>query len=497
MTEPLIFELGSPGRRGCTLPEWDIPRRPSTTHLPERLLRKTAPSLPEVSELDVVRHYTALSQKNFSVDTHFYPLGSCTMKYNPKVNEDVVREVGFQSIHPYQNEETVQGVLKILYDLEKLLCEIVGVDAFSLQPAAGAQGEMTGLLIIHAYHTDRKSPRKKIIVPDSSHGTNPASAALCGYQVLQVKSNAQGRVDLEALKCAVDSDVAGMMLTNPNTLGLFEDEVLEIARLIHASGGLLYYDGANLNPLLGMARPGDMGFDIVHVNVHKTFSTPHGGGGPGAGPVGVKQFLAKYLPTPRLVKDKDALRLKSDFPKSVGKLNAFYGNVGVLLRAYAYIRALGKEGLLKTGQHAILNANYLLKNLESFYEVPYPGMCMHEFVLSGSRQKEKGVRALDIAKRLIDFGIHPPTVYFPLIVPEALMIEPTETESRQTLDRFVSVMKQMAEDAKVRPELFHKAPAAASVCRLDEVSAARNPIVKWEKKPHDASRLVADSASDR
>ncbi len=493
---PLIFEIGSPGRKGYSLPPLDVPRKENSSLVPQKYLRKHLPELPEVSELDIVRHYVSLSKKNFSVDSNFYPLGSCTMKYNPKVNEDIIKQPRYLNLHPYQKEETVQGVLEVLYHLQGLLCEIAGMDEFSLQPAAGAQGEFTGLLIMYAYHRDRGTLRKKILVPDSSHGTNPASAALCGYEVVQVKSNARGRVDLEELRRLLDRDVAGMMLTNPNTLGLFEDDVLEIASLIHEAGGLLYYDGANLNPLLGLARPGDMGFDIVHVNTHKTFGTPHGGGGPGAGPVGVKKHLAKYLPTPRIVKDKekDLLRIQNDFPKSVGKLNAFYGNVGILLRAYSYIRALGKEGLLKTAYHAILNANYLLKSLEPFYQVAYPEMCMHEFVLSASRQKEQGVRALDIAKRLIDFGIHPPTVYFPLIVPEAIMIEPTESESRQTLDYFIEVMQKIAKEAEKDPALFHEAPVSAPVHRLDELGAARNPVVKWEKKTHDASPVATYSA---
>ncbi len=491
---PLIFEIGSPGRKGYSLPALEVPRKEITSLIPAHLLRRAQPELPEVSELDIVRHYISLSKKNFSVDANFYPLGSCTMKYNPKVNEDAVKRPGFLNLHPYQSEETAQGVLEILYDLEKILCEIVGVDQFCLQPAAGAQGEFTGLLMMHAYHKDQGNVRKKILVPDSSHGTNPASAALCGYEVVQVKSNERGRVDLNSLRSLIDREVAGIMLTNPNTLGLFEEEVLEIAKIVHDAGGLLYYDGANLNPLLGMARPGDAGFDIVHLNTHKTFSTPHGGGGPGAGPVGVKKFLSKYLPTPRIVKEKDSFIIKDDFPKSVGKLNAFYGNVGVLLRAYAYIRSLGKEGLLRAGQHAILNANYLLKSLESHYDVAYPGMCMHEFVLSASRQKEKGVRALDIAKRLIDFGIHPPTIYFPLIVPEAMMIEPTETESRQTLDHFVEVMKQIAKEAEEHPEEFHNAPVSAPVHRLDEVWAARNPVLKWEKKKNEPVPLETHPA---
>jgi len=491
---PLLFEIGSKGRKGYSLPPLESPRKEVSSLIPPHLLRKKPPLLPEVSELDVVRHYTSLSKKNFSVDANFYPLGSCTMKYNPKVNEDVVKQIGFLNLHPYQKEETVQGVLEVLHDLEKILCEIVGVDAFCIQPAAGAQGEFAGLLMMHAYHSDRGNPRKKILVPDSSHGTNPASAALCGYEVVQVQSNARGRVDLEELRRLLDQNVAGMMLTNPNTLGLFENEVLEIARLVHETGGLLYYDGANLNPLLGMARPGDMGFDIVHLNTHKTFSTPHGGGGPGAGPVGVKKFLSQYLPTPRIVKEKDAFRIKNDYPKSIGKLTAFYGNTGVLLRAYAYIRSLGTVGLLRTGQHAILNANYLLKGLEAFYEVAYPEMCMHEFVLQATRQKEKGVRALDIAKRLIDFGIHPPTIYFPLIVPEAMMIEPTETESRQTLDHFIEVMKTIAEEAEKHPEHFHEAPLSAPVRRLDEVWAARNPVLKWEKKPREESPVATYSS---
>jgi len=491
---PLIFEIGSPGRKGYALPKPDVPHKEVSSLIPRHLLRRTPAELPEISELDVVRHYVALSKKNFSVDGNFYPLGSCTMKYNPKVNEDIVKQPRYLNLHPYQKEETVQGLLEVLYDLEKILCEIVGVDEFSLQPAAGAQGEFTGLLMMHAYHRERGHPRKKILVPDSSHGTNPASGALCGYQVVQVKSNTRGRVDLKDLERLLDHDVAGMMLTNPNTLGLFEDEVKAIASLIHKEGGLLYYDGANLNPLLGMARPGDMGFDIVHINTHKTFSTPHGGGGPGAGPVGVKKFLAKYLPTPRFVQEKGRVRIQNNFPESVGKLNAFYGNVGILLRAYIYIRALGKEGLLRSGQHAILNANYLLKSLEGDYRVAYPEMCMHEFVLSASKQKEAGVRALDIAKRLIDFGIHPPTVYFPLIVPEAMMIEPTESESRQTLDYFIEVMKQIAEEAKTDAKRFHNAPVSSPLQRLDEVQAARFPIVRWEKKTRDEVHLATHSS---
>lgn len=484
MTRPLIFERSSPGRKGYSLSKLDVPTRELSRLIPLSYLRGKPAELPEVSELDLIRHFVNLSKMNFSIDGNFYPLGSCTMKYNPKINEEAARRPGFLNLHPLQPAETVQGILAILHDLEKLLCKIVGVDAFSLQPAAGAQGELTGLLIMHAAHQARRERRHKILVPDSAHGTNPASATLSGFQVIQVRSNSRGRVDLGHLKQLLDRECAGLMLTNPNTLGFFEEEILEIAKAVHGVGGLLYYDGANLNPLLGLARPGDMGFDIVHLNTHKTFSTPHGGGGPGAGPVGVKKALEKFLPVPRLVKEKGRFIFKNHeaFPHSIGKLNAFYGNVGVLLRAYVYLRALGREGLVRAGQNAILNANYLLKQLEPFYEVPYPGFCMHEFVMSASRQRAKGVRALDLAKRLIDFGIHPPTIYFPLIVPEAMMVEPTEVESLQTLDHFIETMQRLAKEAETNPELFQKAPMTTPVGRLDEVTAARQPILRWKKK---------------
>ena len=490
MIRPLIFERSSPGRKGYSLSKLDVPAKEITQLVPPAYLRSKPAQLPEVSELDIVRHFVNLSKLNFSIDGNFYPLGSCTMKYNPKVNEEVARRPGFLNLHPLQPAETTQGILTILYELEKALCKIVGVDAFCLQPAAGAQGELTGLLIMHASHTARGETRHKILVPDSAHGTNPASATLAGFSVVQVQSNERGRVDLDHLKQLLDRDCAGLMLTNPNTLGLFEEEILEIAEAVHAVGGLLYYDGANLNPLLGLARPGDMGFDIVHLNTHKTFSTPHGGGGPGAGPVGVRKPLEKFLPVPRIVKDKDGLlRLKNHeaFPQTIGKLSAFYGNVGVLLRAYSYIRALGGEGLLRAGQNAILNANYLLKGLESYYEVPYPGPCMHEFILSATRQKQRGVRALDIAKRLIDFGIHPPTIYFPLIAPEAMMIEPTENESLQTLNHFIETMRSLAQEAESAPERFQDAPTTTPVGRLDEVNAARQPILRWIKKEQGVS----------
>ena len=490
MNRPLIFERSSPGRKGYSLSKLDVPSKELTRLVPPAYLRPLPAALPEVSELDVVRHFVNLSKMNFSIDGNFYPLGSCTMKYNPKVNEEAVRRPGFLNLHPLQPQETTQGMLTILYELERSLCKIVGVDAFSLQPSAGAQGELAGLLIMHATHKFRGEKRTKILVPDSAHGTNPASATLAGFSVVQVRSNERGRVDLKHLKQLLDRSCAGLMLTNPNTLGLFEEEILEIAEAVHGAGGLLYYDGANLNPLLGLARPGDMGFDIVHLNTHKTFSTPHGGGGPGAGPVGVKRPLEKFLPVPRVVKEKDGrLSLKNHeaFPQTIGKLSAFYGNVGVLLRAYSYIRALGCEGLLRAGQNAILNANYLLKNLEPYYDLPYPGPCMHEFILSATRQKERGVRALDIAKRLIDFGIHPPTIYFPLIVPEAMMIEPTESESLQTLDQFVETMRFLAQEAEAGPERFQNAPTTTPVGRLDEVTAARQPILRWVKKEQGAS----------
>jgi glycine dehydrogenase subunit 2 len=474
-----IFELGMPGRKAVSLPECDTPDY--MEHLPEKYLRKKPAELPEVSEPDIIRHYTNLSMKNFGVDANFYPLGSCTMKYNPKINEEMAALPGFSSVHPLQPEETVQGCLELMYRLEALLCEIAGMDAFSLQPAAGAQGEITGLMIMRKYLDDHGLGHKNIIlVPDSSHGTNPASAALAGFEVQTVPSNEKGLTDMEQLKAMINDKVAGLMLTNPNTVGVFEENIEEIADLIHGVNGLLYYDGANANAIVGIARAGDMGFDLVHFNLHKTFSTPHGGGGPGAGPIGVKKHLADYLPVPVVRKDKERYYLEYDLPSYIGKIHSFYGNFGVQVKAYCYILTMGQEGLVQVAKNAVLNANYAAKKLGEFLKIPYNKGIMHEFIVSFDTLLDKGVTARDAAKRLIDFGIHPPTMYFPAIVPEALMIEPTETESKETLDRFCQTMKQILEEGLHDPDQLKTAPHTKSVKRLDEVTAARNPIIKYE-----------------
>lgn len=480
MTEPLVFELSAPGHGAASLPEHDIPMRPASELLPRELLRAEAAALPEVAEVDVVRHFTRLSRLNHGVDVGFYPLGSCTMKYNPKVNEEVAGLPGFARLHPYQPESTAQGALELMYRLEQSLCEIAGMDRFTLQPAAGAHGEYTGLLLIKAYHADRGDlKRTKIIVPDSAHGTNPASAAVCGFDVVEVKSNERGGVDLDALRAAVGPDTAGLMLTNPNTLGLFDENIAEIAAIVHKAGGLLYYDGANTNAIMGISRPGDMGFDVIHLNLHKTFATPHGGGGPGSGPVGVKEALVPFLPRPVIEKRGNEYHFDYDRPKSVGRVKAFYGNFNVMVKAFAYVLSQGKE-LKDVSQMAVLNANYLLAQLKPHFDLPYDRTCMHEFVLSGRRQKKNyGISTLDMAKRLLDFGYHAPTIYFPLIVEEAIMIEPTETESRQTLDEFAEAMVRIAHEAESNPEALHGAPGMTPVGRLDEVGAARNPILKW------------------
>lgn len=481
--QALIFEQSRPGRVAYSLPALDVPEVDVTEHLPAELLREEPAELPEVSELDLVRHYTALSRRNYGVDNGFYPLGSCTMKYNPKVHEDVARLPGFTQIHPYQPEESAQGALQLMYELQEYLAEIAGMDQVTLQPAAGAQGEFTGLMLIRAYHESRgEGQRNKVIVPDSAHGTNPASAAVAGYQSITVKSNEKGLVDVEALKQVVGDDTAALMLTNPNTLGLFEEEIQEIAEVVHEAGGLLYYDGANANAILGIVRPGDMGFDVVHFNLHKTFTTPHGGGGPGSGPVGVKEALIPFLPTPVVEKGEEGYRLNYNLPQSIGRVKGFYGNFGINVRAYAYIRTMGAEGLRQVSEYAVLNANYVLKKLEAYFDRPFSQYCMHEFVLSGRRQKKLGVRTLDMAKRLLDFGIHPPTIYFPLIVDECLMIEPTETESKETLDHFIEVMIQIAKEVEENPDLVLEAPHNTAVKRLDEVTAARKPVVRWKKE---------------
>ena len=480
--EPLIYELSSPGRKGYSLPAYDVPKVDPESALPAGLIRREPPELPEVSEVDVVRHFTRLSQLNHGVDIGFYPLGSCTMKYNPKVNEQVSRLPGFAHLHPYQPERLCQGALQLLYECEKYLAEIAGMARVTLQPAAGAHGEVLGLFLIKAYHEHRGENRTRVIVPDSSHGTNPASAAIGGFEIVTVKSDARGGVDLEELRKVLDDRCAALMLTNPNTLGLFDENIRVIARMVHDCGGLLYYDGANANAILGIARPGDMGFDVVHFNLHKTFSTPHGGGGPGAGAVGVKEALVPFLPVPLVEYDGTRYRLDYERPLSIGKIKSFYGNFGVVVKAYAYIRALGREGLKQVSLDAVLNANYLMRRLAGVYDLPYDRHCKHEFVITPKRIKERtGVRTLDIAKRLLDYGVHPPTVYFPLIVDEALMIEPTETESIETLDYFVEAMLEIAREAEADPDKVKTAPHTTPVGRLDEATAARRPNLRWRK----------------
>lgn len=477
----LIFEISKPGRRALDLPACELPIAENETPLPEAFLRRNAAELPELSQLDLVRHYTALSQRNFGVDSGFYPLGSCTMKYNPKVNEDICRYPGFAGLHPLQDDDTVQGALKVLYDMEKLLTEITGMAAMTMQPVAGAHGELAGLKLINAYHRHRNDVgRTKVIVPDSAHGTNPASAAVCGLEIVQIKSNSDGSIDVAALRGAVGADTAALMLTNPSTLGLFESQIEEIAHIVHAAGGLLYYDGANMNAIMGVARPGDMGFDVVHLNLHKTFSTPHGGGGPGAGPVGVTEKLIPFLPVPLVVFDGQKYALDHNRPLSIGKLHTFYGNFGVILRAYAYILTMGPDGLCQASKDAVLSANYCKSQLQADYDIPFEQPCMHECVITAKKQKQYGVRALDIAKRLLDYGYHPPTIYFPLIVEEAMMIEPTECESKETLDGFIKAMRAIAAEAREQPELVLQAPQTTVVTRLDETTAARKPVLRWK-----------------
>ena len=475
----LIFEKSVPERIAYSLPECDVPDVNIEEVIPKNLRRSTPAQLPEVSEVDLVRHFTQLSMKNYGVDSGFYPLGSCTMKYNPKINENMARLPGFAKVHPYQPQETVQGCLELIYGMDVMLSEITGMDRVSIQPAAGAHGEMCGLMIMKAYHVNNgQGHRNKIIVPDSAHGTNPASAAIAGFDVIEVKSDARGRVDIAALTALMDDNIAGFMLTNPNTLGLFDENIGEISRIVHEAGGLLYYDGANANAIMGISRPGDMGFDVIHLNLHKTFSTPHGGGGPGAGPVGVKKELVPFLPKPVVEKTEDGYMLDHDRPLSIGKIKSFYGNFAVAVKAYAYILSMGGEGLKQVSQSAVLNANYIAHQLKDAYDIPY-SVCMHEVVLSAQRQKEYGVSALDIAKRLLDYGYHPPTMYFPLIVKEALMIEPTETESKETLDRFIEVMIKIAQEAQTDSQLLKNAPVNTVVSRLDEARAARQMILKY------------------
>ncbi|HEY4548723.1 MAG TPA: aminomethyl-transferring glycine dehydrogenase subunit GcvPB [Bacillus sp. (in: firmicutes)] len=478
----LIFEISRSGRVGFSLPKSDVESIDLQDRVPKHLIRDEAAELPEVAELDLVRHYTALSNKNHGLDNGFYPLGSCTMKYNPKMNEVVARLSGLSRIHPYQPIETVQGALEILYNLQEELAVITGMDAVTLQPSAGAQGEWTGLMMIKAYHEQKGEKRTKVLVPDSAHGTNPASASVAGFNTVTIPSNENGLVNLEELKKHVDGDTAALMLTNPNTLGLFEKEIAEIAEVVHEAGGLLYYDGANANAILGKTTPGSMGFDVVHLNLHKTFTGPHGGGGPGAGPVGVKEILIPYMPVPRVEKDGDQFVLNSNCPLSIGRVKGYHGNFGILVRAYTYIRTMGNVGLREVSEGAVLHANYLRKKLEPYFEAPYSQICKHEFVLSGSRQKKLGVRTLDMAKRLLDFGYHPPTIYFPLNVEECLMIEPTETESKETMDAFADVMIQIAKEVEENPGIVLDAPHTTVIGRLDEVEAARSPILRYTKE---------------
>lgn len=472
----LVFERSCKGRKCSILPECDVP----LNGLPESK-REIPLRFPELSETDISRHYTELAKQVYGVNDGFYPLGSCTMKYNPKVNEDAAALPGFAKIHPLQPVDTVQGALEALYLSEKYLCEITGMDNMSFQPAAGAHGEFTGLMLIKEYHKSRgDSGRTKIIVPDSAHGTNPASGAMTGFTVVSIPSSEDGFVDLDALRAAVGSDTAGLMLTNPNTLGLFDKNITEITNIIHEAGGLNYYDGANLNAVMGMARPGDMGFDVVHLNLHKTFSTPHGGGGPGAGPVGCKKILSEFLPGPCVSKDGDKYAFVTP-EKSVGSVKSFYGNFLVVIRALTYIITLGREGIPEASKNAVLNANYLMSRLSDIYDMVVQGHCMHEFVMSlESLKKDTGVSAMDIAKGLLDKGIHPPTMYFPLIVHEALMVEPTETESKETLDEAADMLRELFEMAKKNPEALHEAPITTPIRRLDEVGAARNPRLRYK-----------------
>jgi glycine dehydrogenase subunit 2 len=477
MTMELLFEKSVAGRRGFQAPKSDVT---TEGEVPERYARAVPLPFPELSELDCVRHYTLLSQRNYSVDTQFYPLGSCTMKYNPRFTEQLAALPGFAELHPLlpqlrRGEQYAQGALRVLYEMEQLLCEITGMDAFTMQPLAGAHGELTGAMMIAAYHKAKGNARKFVIIPDSAHGTNPASAAIAGYDTVSVPTDRNGEMDLSRLKDKLGPETAAVMLTCPNTLGLFNSRIDELAGLVHKAGGLMYYDGANLNALLGRCRPGDIGFDVVHINLHKTFATPHGGGGPGAGPVGVKAALAPYLPVSRVVRNDDGtFRLNYDYPGSIGYIAPFYGNFGVILRAYAYILLLGKDGLLETSNHAVLNANYMRRRLEDVLQPAYDRNCMHECVFSAAALAGKGVHAIDLAKYLIDRGFHPPTVYFPLIVREAMMIEPTETESRQTMDRFIAALRDAVGLAASRPEDLHNAPARMPVARPDEVRAARS-----------------------
>jgi glycine dehydrogenase subunit 2 len=477
----LIFEKSQAGRRASSLPRPDVP----AADVPEHLRRARAPRLPELSEPEVVRHFTELATRTFGIDTGFYPLGSCTMKHNPRVNERVVNLPGFRDLHPHQEESASQGALELMWRLQEILAEVAGLPAVTLQPAAGSQGELTGLMLMRAYFADRgETHRDTIITADTAHGTNPASVTMAGFKLKKVETDTRGNLDLEHLRTLVDETTAGLMLTNPSTLGLFDEHIVEVAEIFHDAGALLYYDGANLNAVCGISRPGDMGFDIVHYNLHKTFSQPHGGGGPGGGPVAVRETIEPFLPVPAVVRDGDGFRLDYDRPRSIGKVRGFCGPFGVFVRAYAFIRSYG-PGLREMSEIAVLNANYLLARLRDVYELPYDRHCMHEFVLSArGLKREHGITALDVAKRLMDYGFHPPTIYFPLVVPEALMIEPTETEPIETLDAFVDAMRAIAEEAADDPEIVKTAPHHRQVRRLDEVKAAKLAIVKFGFEDH-------------
>lgn len=473
----LLFELSHPGRRCHRLPDCDVPAGDVAGVLPPAALADAPPPLPEVAEIDVVRHFVNLSTRNMSIDTHFYPLGSCTMKYNPKRHERLAALPGVADLHPLQADESCQGMLELLWDLQNLLAEIAGLDAVALQPAAGAQGELTALLVAAAYFRDRGEPRSRVLIPDSAHGTNPASAALAGFDAVTVKSNARGLVDLDDLRAKLDERAAVFMITNPNTLGLFDDQIGTITGLLHDRGALVYLDGANMNAILGVTRPGDFGADMMHYNVHKTFTGPHGAGGPGAGPIAVRRHLAPFLPAPLVARDGDRFRLDHDRPKSIGRVRSFFGNVGILVRGYCYIRTLGAAGLREVSENAVLNANYLLARVKGAYEVPHGDRCMHEFVASAERlRRERKISAMDVAKRLLDFGYHAPTVYFPLVVREALMVEPTETEGRETLDAFADTLLRVRDED---PEFLHEAPHTLGISRPDEVRAAKEPVLRW------------------
>jgi glycine dehydrogenase subunit 2 len=482
LKDKLIFERSRPGRRGFKIPELDVPEKPLEELIGVSYLREQDTGLPEVSEVDVIRHYTNLSQKNYAVDLGFYPLGSCTMKYNPKINEQTAALPGFAEIHPLQPAHTVQGTLRLMYELTEKLCEITGMEWGTLQPFAGAHGEFTGMKFFRSYFDKRgETQRTKVLVPDSAHGTNPASANIAGFDVEELNSNAKGMVSLEDLREHLDDSVAGIMLTNPNTLGIFEEDIAEIAEEVHKAGGLLYYDGANLNPMMGKCRPGDMGFDIVHLNLHKTFSTPHGGGGPGSGAVMVADKLTPFLPAPTVERKGKEYVLNYDIPDTMGRISGFYGNIGVLVRAYTYILSMGGDGLERVSEMATLNANYLKEKLKDRYLLPYDRICKHEFVFSGKEMKDKyGVNSTDIAKALLEYRIHAPTVHFPLIVDEAMMFEPTETESKESLDNFIAVMREIADLAEHDPESIHEMPTTTPRRRADEVKAAKNPILRWD-----------------